>query len=88
MGTRGASVVSGPELAARLGLGSTWAYFSVLSGSTLRAEPDHSGQPRQGGPESAAPGPPATGSSGGVAPVPGAPAGASAKASGGTPAGR
>jgi len=45
LGTRGATTVSGPELAGRLGLESTWAYFSVLSGTRLRHEPDHSGAP-------------------------------------------
>jgi stage II sporulation protein D len=44
LGTRGATPVSGPELAARLGLGSTWAYFSVKSGTRLTREPDRSGR--------------------------------------------
>jgi len=44
LGSRGDSPVSGPELAARLGLSSTWAYFSVKSGASVRREPDHSGQ--------------------------------------------
>ncbi len=35
--------VSGPELAGRLGLHSTWAYFSVKSGASVDAEPDLSG---------------------------------------------
>ena len=43
LGSRGATSVSGPELAARLGLSSTWAYFSVKSGTRLTREPDHSG---------------------------------------------
>jgi stage II sporulation protein D len=45
LGSRGASPVSGPELAARLALTSTWAYFSVKSGASVRREPDVSGQP-------------------------------------------
>ena len=44
MGTRGVHPVSGPELAARLGLSTTWAYFSVKSGAKLTREPDASGQ--------------------------------------------
>jgi SpoIID/LytB domain protein len=44
LGARGATPVSGPELAARLGLSSTWAYFSVKSGTRLAREPDRSGQ--------------------------------------------
>ena len=37
LGSRGATSVSGPELAARLGLSSTWAYFSVKSGTRVDA---------------------------------------------------
>ncbi|TMK24563.1 MAG: SpoIID/LytB domain-containing protein [Actinobacteria bacterium] len=48
LGTRGATPLSGPELAARLGLSSTWLYFSVQNGSTVRPEPDRSGHPRPG----------------------------------------
>jgi SpoIID/LytB domain protein len=44
LGSKGDSLVSGPELEARLGLYSTWAYFSVESSSGLHAEPDASGQ--------------------------------------------
>ncbi len=44
IGTAGTVAVSGPELAARLGLQDSWAYFSVSSGSgPARAEPDRSG---------------------------------------------
>ena len=43
LGSRGATPVSGPELAGRLGLGSTWAYFSIKSGARIRREPDRSG---------------------------------------------
>ena len=45
LGSRGTVLVSGPELAGRLGLDSTWEYFSVKNGSSVRREPDHSGQP-------------------------------------------
>jgi SpoIID/LytB domain protein len=44
LGSRGNTPVSGPELAARLGLDSTWAYFSVKTGSSVTREPDVSGQ--------------------------------------------
>ena len=43
LGTRGDTHVTGPELEYRLGLPSTWAYFSLRSGSTTTAEPDLSG---------------------------------------------
>jgi SpoIID/LytB domain protein len=48
LGSRGASVVGGPELAARLGLVSTWDYFSVSSRARVRREPDLSGRPPTG----------------------------------------
>jgi len=44
LGSRGRTLVSGPELAARLGLYDTWAYFSVKDSHGLRPEPDASGQ--------------------------------------------
>jgi hypothetical protein len=44
LGSRGATAISGPELAGRLGLESTWAYFSVKSVTSVKPEPDHSGQ--------------------------------------------
>jgi stage II sporulation protein D len=43
LGTSGRTLVSGALLAARLGLPDSWAYFSVREGSSVRAEPDHSG---------------------------------------------
>jgi SpoIID/LytB domain protein len=42
LGSGGGTQVSGPELAARLGLGSTWAYFSVKNGAAVKPEPDRS----------------------------------------------
>jgi SpoIID/LytB domain protein len=45
LGSGGGTQVSGPELAARLGLGSTWAYFSVKNGAAVKPEPDRSSQP-------------------------------------------
>ena len=44
LGSKGNAPVSGPELEARLGLYSTWAYFSVKTAKGMRAEPDASGQ--------------------------------------------
>jgi stage II sporulation protein D len=43
LGSRGRTLVGGPELAARLGLYDTWAYFSVRDSRGLRPEPDASG---------------------------------------------
>jgi SpoIID/LytB domain protein len=39
LGSKGRSLVSGGELEARLGLYSTWAYFSVKNAKGVRAEP-------------------------------------------------
>ncbi len=77
LGSGGATPVTGPQLAGAFGLSSTWAYFSVKNGATLRREPDRSGHaPASTAP--AAPAPPAT-----VAPTsPTAPPGPQ----GGTPA--
>jgi stage II sporulation protein D len=44
LGSAGDTRVSGSELAGRLGLQSTWAYFSVKSGSSVTREPDASSQ--------------------------------------------
>lgn len=44
LGSQGDTALSGPELEARLGLRSAWAYFSVQSGSTITREPDLSGE--------------------------------------------
>jgi stage II sporulation protein D len=45
LGSGGRTLTSGGELAERLGLDDSWAYFSVKSGSSVKAEPDRSGQP-------------------------------------------
>ncbi len=44
LGSRGSTQISGPELAARLGLDATWAYFEIEHAGNLRAEPDLSKQ--------------------------------------------
>jgi SpoIID/LytB domain protein len=43
LGTRGRTAIGGPELAGRLGLYDTWAYFSVKDSHGLHGEPDVSG---------------------------------------------
>jgi SpoIID/LytB domain protein len=45
LGSRGVTPISGPQLAGAFGLASTWAYFSVKSGTSIRREPDRSGHP-------------------------------------------
>jgi stage II sporulation protein D len=45
LGTQGATPVTGDELAARLGLDDTWAYFSVQDATGEHPEPDRSAQP-------------------------------------------
>jgi stage II sporulation protein D len=47
MGSDGQQQVSGPDVAARLGLYDTWAYFSVEHAGTVTHEPDSSGAPEQ-----------------------------------------
>lgn len=88
MGTSAASVLSGPELAGKLGLPSTWAYFDLRSAAGLRPEPDHSGVPRTWSPTApATTTPPPTeepGASGGVAPPASAASAPTAGSSGGT----
>jgi SpoIID/LytB domain protein len=73
LGTTAADVVSGPALAGRLGLTSTWAYFDVRTPASLKPEPDHSGQPRTWKPTAPAVAVPSeTSLAGGVAPTPAA----------------
>src|ERR1700728_4978276 len=43
LGSGGRTLTSGAELAARLGLDDTWAYFSVKRGTSVVSEPDRSG---------------------------------------------
>jgi SpoIID/LytB domain protein len=75
LGSQGRALTSGGELAARLGLQDTWAYFSVKHGATVTAEPDHSGAPAAASPAPANTAPPAapTGPEGGAQGPPGAP---------------
>lgn len=73
LGSKERGEVSGPELAARLGLYDAWAYFSVLRGGRTHREPDLSGSPPPApgaapAPAEAAPpaAPPSAGPQGGV----------------------
>jgi stage II sporulation protein D len=91
LGSGGRTRVSGAQLAARLGLYDSWAYFSVRTGHRVTAEPDRSGSappaPSPSAPSPPAPPPPAS-PQGGVAWA-GSPAGAgpgSAAPAGGTAA--
>ncbi len=59
LGTRGDRSVGGAELAYRLGLPSTWAYFSLRNGSTTVAEPDLSGHTEGSSPSGTPASPPA-----------------------------
>jgi SpoIID/LytB domain protein len=89
LGSGGSTPVSGPELAARLGLYDTWAYFSVRTARGTRPEPDRSGYAAP--PPAQEPTTPGATSSGAVAAATtgpgggtGAPGGAAAGAGGGT----
>lgn len=73
LGSGGRTSVSGEEIAWRLGLYGSWAYFSVKSGAQLTPEPDRSGATPPTESEAGAPQPPS------------APAQAAAR-DGGTPA--
>ena len=86
LGSRGTDPVSGPELAGRLGLQSTWAYFAVKSGASLKKEPDHSGTPSPSPPLGPSPAPARTPPAGPQGGAP-APAVAESSATGGVAAG-
>jgi SpoIID/LytB domain protein len=89
LGSRGEKQVSGPELEARLGLDSAWAYFSVKNGASVTREPDLSGQAAFSPPAPESP-PPATPATPSTSPQGGAPAPATAaslSATGGVQAG-
>ena len=69
LGSAGRTEVSGPELASRLGLSSTWTYFSVRTAHGTQPEPDlsHHAAPAPAGSEPPAPAgatPPAAGPAG------------------------
>jgi stage II sporulation protein D len=66
LGSKGRTQVSGPELAGRLGLYDSWAYFSVQRKGRVRREPDLSGRQPPAPEEPAPPPPPPAGIAGGV----------------------
>ena len=86
LGSTGRTAVSGPELAARLGLTGTWAYFSVRDARGTHAEPDSSGRAPTAPPAPATPASTVTGV-GGSATAPAAPQAAPVSATGGVSAG-
>lgn len=59
LGSKGRTAVDGPELAARLGLNATWAYFSVRGARGTHAEPDLSSKTPANKPTPATPATPA-----------------------------
>ena len=54
LGSRGDTLVSGPELEYRFALQSTWAYFNLQTGTSVVREPDLSGQTPHGAPSASA----------------------------------
>jgi len=58
LGSAGRTLTSGGELAERLDLDDTWAYFNVKRGSSVVAEPDRSGTSAPASPSSPTPSPP------------------------------
>jgi len=72
LGSKGRTLVSGPELAERLGLYSTWEYFSVKSSKGTQPEPDASGPVTPAAAPATPPATPASpvSGSGGASPTP------------------
>jgi SpoIID/LytB domain protein len=68
LGSAGRTEVDGPELADRLGLDDTWAYFSVRTAHGVRPEPDQSRYTRPAGTAEEPPAPPTTGAGGAATP--------------------
>ncbi len=69
LGSKGRTLVSGPQLAERLGLYSTWDYFSVKNAKGTQLEPDASG-PAAAPTPTTAPAPTPVDGSGAVEPTP------------------
>jgi len=86
LGSKGRTPVSGPELAGRLGLSDTWAYFSVRDAHGLHPEPDLSGRAPAVRPAPATPASAVTGA-GGSAAAPGSPGATPVGGAGGVSAG-
>jgi stage II sporulation protein D len=87
LGSAGVTPVSGSALAERLGLSSTWAYFSVKSAHGLRTSPDRSGQASPPQPPETSPSTLTPSGPQGGAQAPGAPVQASSATTGGALAG-
>jgi stage II sporulation protein D len=86
LGSGGATPLSGSELAERLGLTTTWAYFSVQKGQRVRPGPDRSGYRPATHTPTSIPAPVSAGPQGG-AQAPGTPTSAQAATTGGVAAG-
>jgi SpoIID/LytB domain protein len=86
LGSAGATPLSGGELAERLGLTATWAYFGIQTGRRVRPGPDRSGQRPATRTPTGSPEPVATGPQGG-AQAPATTVSAQAATSGGVAAG-
>jgi stage II sporulation protein D len=90
LGSGGPTPISGAELASRLGLYSTWAYFGVSSAQGVKPQPDRSGWSAGANPAPAAapapPAPPSTGQGGVPATAADRAAASPSGASGGTSA--
>jgi SpoIID/LytB domain protein len=86
LGSAGATPLSGGELAERLGLTATWAYFGVQTGRRVRPGPDRSGQRPATRTPTGGPAPVARGPQGG-AQAPATTVSAQAATSGGVAAG-
>lgn len=87
LGSKGRTLVSGPELASRLGLIDTWAYFSVRDAHGTHAEPDWSGRTTAAQPPSTGAPVAVTGAGGAAATAPGAPDASAVGGAGGVSAG-
>jgi stage II sporulation protein D len=85
LGSGGRTLVSGPELAARLGLYSTWAYFNTRDAHGVKPQPDRSGSSPASSPAPAAAPPASSTSQGGVPAA--SPAEAPAQAASSSPGG-
>jgi stage II sporulation protein D len=82
LGSGGRTAISGNELAACLGLYSTWAYFSTREGQITKPEPDRSGYSALTAPApAAAPGGASASQSGGAPSAPSAEAASTARGS-------
>jgi stage II sporulation protein D len=87
LGSKGRTKVTGAQLAERLGLYGTWAYFYVSDARGSHVEPDRSGPSAPAPTPTATPAQHVTGEGGVSAPAGSAPAGSAPAGSSGSPAG-